>query len=208
MEKDLKTQNIAFLIAIYVGTFCLIAIANFGLEEAFRLTTLIDGQASVMIAITAFGGVLSNILPNSVKHKLIFFRLYNVLPGHRCRRICAKDSRLSLKFLQNKWSELFVQDMAEDAQNSYWYKEIYLPVRNAPEVSQAHRSFLLYRDAASGLFILLLGLSIWQCLAVYISLPSPSSWSLIPLIGIILFLILACRQSGNRMVTNAVAVRL
>ena len=161
-----------------------------------------------MATITVFGGLLSNILPNSVKHTLIFFRLYNALPGHRCQKICTKDPRLSLKHLQKKWPDLFVQDMAKSAQNSYWYKEIYFPVRNAPEVLQAHRSFLLYRDAASGLFIFMVGLLIWRCLTVYISLSSPSLWSLIPLLGVILTLILAGRQSGNRMVANAVVVRL
>ena len=45
--------------------------------------------------------------------------------------------------------------MDESEQNAYWYKEIYRPVRNSPEVLQSHRSFLLFRDAASGLFILL-----------------------------------------------------
>ena len=208
MEKDLKSQNIFSLTAIYVGTFFLIVLVNYGLEEAFILTKRLAEQAFVMATITAFGVVLSNILPNSVKHTLIFFRLRYVLPGHRCRKICANDPRVSLEQLQQKWPELFVQEMAKDAQNSYWYKEIYFPVRNAPEVLQAHRNFLLYRDAASGLFIILIGLLIWRCFTAHVLLPSPNIWVLFLLLVIVLVLILAGRQSGNRMVVNAVAVRL
>ena len=101
-----------------------------------------------------------------------------------------------------------IQDIEESAQNAYWYREIYSPVKNTPEVLQAHRSFLLYRDAASGLFIFLIGLLVWPVIAVLVSLPSPGVWSLLLLVGVILLLGQAGRQSGERMVTNAAAVGL
>ena len=98
--------------------------------------------------------------------------------------------------------------MKESEQNAYWYKKIYRPVRNSPEVLQSHRSFLLFRDAASGLFILLVGLLLWQAIAERISFPSLGTWSLVILAGVILVLCQAARQSGDRMVANAVAVAL
>ena len=208
VEKDLKTQNIASLTAIYGGTFFLVALVHWGAEEVFAITTRLAKQACVMAAITSFGAVLSNFLPNSVKHILVFFRFCNVLAGHRCKTLCKKDPRLSVEHLEKRWPELFVQDIEESAQNSYWYREIYSPVKNAPEVLQAHRSFLLYRDAASGLFILLIGLLVWPVIAVLVSLPSPGVWSLLLLVGVILLLGQAGRQSGERMVTNAAAVGL
>ena len=151
---------------------------------------------------------MSNFLPNSAKHILVFFRFHNVLPGHRCKRICEKDSRLCVEHLEKKWPELFVEDMDASAQNSYWYSKIYSPARNAPEVLQAHRSFLLYRDAASGLFILMIGLLVWRVLSNYFLLPSLGGWPLSFLLVIFLLIAQAARQSGNRMVVNAVAVSL
>ena len=208
MEKDLKAQNVASMAAIYVGTFLLLGLVEWGTSVTFARTAQLAEKEFVMATITSFGAVLSNFLPNSVKHPLVFLRFHHVLPGHRCKRICKKDPRFSMEDLENRWPELFVQDMQESAQNSYWYKEIYSPARNDPEVIQAHRSFLLSRDAASGLFILLIGLSVWHVLSVHVSLPSLGPWSLLVLAGVILLLIQAGRQSGNRMVANAVAVRL
>ena len=208
MEKDLKAQNVASMTAIYVGTFLLLGLVEWGTSVTFALTAQLAEKEFVMATITSFGAVLSNFLPNSVKHPLVFLRFHNVLPGHRCKRICKKDPRFSMEDLEKRWPELFVQDRQESAQNAYWYKEIYSSARNDPEVIQAHRSFLLSRDAASGLFILLIGLSVWHVLSVHVSLPSLGPWSLLVLAGVILLLIQAGRQSGNRMVANAVAVRL
>ena len=67
--------------------------------------------------------------------------------------------------------------MDEKEQNAYWYKEIYRPVRNEPEVLQAHRSFLLFRDAAAALFLLLLGLLFWTVLGETVAVQSVSMWS-------------------------------
>ena len=208
VEKDLKAQNFTSLAAIYVGTFVLVAVVQWGVEDVFALTAQLAKQASVMAAITSFGAALSNFLPNSLKHTLVFLRFRNVLPGHRCEQICKKDPRLSVEYLEDRWPELFVQDMQEGDQNSYWYRRIYSSARNAPEVLQAHRSFLLYRDAAAGLFVLMIGLLIWRVLAVHVSLPSLGPWSLVLLIGVICLLTQAGRQSGNRMVANAAAVGL
>ncbi len=208
MEKELKTQNNASLRAVYAGIFLLVALVHWGVEEAFTITAQLAGQVGGVAIISVFGAMLSDSLPDSVKDRLVFLRFRNALPGHRCGTLCKKDSRLSSERLGNRWPELFAQGMEESAQNVYWYNEIYTPVKNAPEVLQAHRSFLLYRDAASGLFLLLIGLLVWRVVAAFVSLPSPGVWSLLLLAGVILLLCLAGRQSGNRMVTNAAAVAL
>ena len=206
MEKDLKAQNLPSLAAIYIGTFLLMAMGQWGIGDFFAFTTQFTEQAVVMAAITVFGGILSNIFPNCVKHGFVFFRFHNVLPGHRCKKICQEDPRLSEEDLKDKWPEMFAQDMKESAQNAYWYNEIYKPVKNTHEVLQAHRHFLLYRDAASGLFIILIGLLAWCALASHFSLPAPWLLSLLLLVVVIFLLTQAGRQSGNRMVANAAAV--
>ncbi len=208
IEKDLKAQNRAALGVIYVGTFALVALIHWSAGEVFEVTSKLADQAIVMAIITCFGAILSNFLPNNAKHSIVYFRLYNVLSGHRCKKLCERDPRLAKNDLRNRWPELFTEGMKEGEQNTYWYNNIYSSVKNEPEVLQAHRSFLLYRDAASGLFILLLGALLWHGVSKYISLPSLGVWALVVLVGIILLLCRAAKQSGDRMVVNAVAVSL
>ena len=208
MEKDLKTQNVPSLTAIYVGALMLVAFVHWSVEEVFDFSLQLGQQTLLVAAITTFGGVLSNFLPNTMKHPLVYMRFHNVLSGHRCRRICTRDTRLRLEDLERKWPELFKRGMKEVDQNAYWYREIYRPVRNDPEVLQAHRSFLLYRDAAAGLSVLVLGLTLWSAASEAVPLPSVSIWSLFGVFGLVLLLCQAARQSGDRMVANAVAVTL
>lgn len=208
MEKDLKAQNAWPLTAIYVGTLLLVAVVHWGADEVFEFSLQLGEQVFVVAAITAFGGVLSNFLSNDLKHPLVYWRFRNVLSGHRCRSICKKDPRLTSGDLERRWPRLFLDAMQEVEQNAYWYKEIYRPVRNAPEVLQAHRSFLLFRDAAAGLFLLLVGIVLWKLAGEAAPVQSVSNWSAVILAGMFAALCQAARQSGDRMVANAVAVAL
>ena len=208
MKKDLKTQNLVSLTAIYVGTFFLLTLFYSSAQEVLDVSVRLVQKATLVGAVTSFGAVLSNLLPNSIKHPLVYFRLRNVLSGHRCKRICTKDPRVTVSHLENKWPDLFAKDMPENIQNSYWYHRIYKSVKNSPEVLQAHRSFLLYRDSASGLTVILVGLLIWNTIAKHVHFSPLNVWSFLMLIVIILVLCQAGRQSGDRMVTNAVVVAL
>ena len=204
----MKAQNALPLTAMYAGTFVLVALVHWGVEKVFAFSDQVGQQALIVAAITAFGGVLSHILPNNWKHPLVYWRLRNVLSGHRCRRICKKDPRLRFSDLERKWPMLFLCDMEESEQNAYWFNEIYPLVRNEPEVLQAHRSFLLFRDAATGLFLLLLGLLLWKLVGEAVPVESVSMWSAAILAGAFVLVSLAAQQSGDRMVANSVAVAL
>ena len=206
MEKDLKSQNIIPLTGIYAGVFVLLASVHWGAEKAFEVSNQLFQNGLVGMVITAFGGVLSNFLPNAAKYGLLYFRLRHQLPGHRCKHICKKDPRISFERLEQRWPELFAEEMDPSSQNSFWYSEIYWPVRNSPEVLQAHKSFLLYREAASGLFVLLIALLLSSVLASRFPSPSLGGWSFLLLVAMLLILCQAARQSGQRMVTNAVTV--
>ena len=98
--------------------------------------------------------------------------------------------------------------MKESEQNAYWFNEIYRPVRNEPEVLQAHGSFLLFRDAATGLFLLLLGLLLWRFISEIAPVQSVSMWSAAVLAATFVLVSLAARQSGDRMVANSAVVAL
>ena len=207
MEKSLKAQNNVTLSAIYVGTFAILASVQWGTQEAVALTAWL-AKAGVAAAMTSFAGVVSHLLSNSVKHTLVFLRLHNVLPGHRCRAICRTDPRFRMDDLERRWPELFAKEMQESDQNSYWYKRIYAPARDAPQVLQAHGGFLLYRDALAGLIILFVGLLGWRVAGSYWPVQHPTTWVLLVLLLISFVVGQAARQSGHRMVTNAVAARL
>ena len=208
MEQDLKSQNAWPLAAMYGGTLLVMMVLHWGVEEVFVVSLRLGEQVLFVTGITAFSGVLSNFLPNDLKHSLVYWRIRNVLSGHRCRRICKRDPRLLPDDLERRWPKLFLSEMKEDEQNAYWYREIYRPVRNAPEVLQAHRSFLLFRDAATGLFLLLMGIMLWNVIGEAMPVQSVSNWSAMLLAGVYVIVSLAARQSGNRMVANAVVVAL
>ncbi len=205
--KPLKSQNFFRLVSIYFATILILVAIQVGMEETFTVIQL-GKRALAAVVIVGLGAVLSHLLPNNVKHVLVYLRLRNVLSGYRCKRICRKDPRILYTDLEKKWPKLFLHDMKEDEQNAYWYKEIYQPVRNYPEVIQAHKDFLLYRDSAAGIFILLVSLLFWRILEEFIDLPSLSTMSLLALAIGFLALCLAAQQSGNRLVANAVTVAL
>ena len=207
-EKELKAQNVASLTAIYLGALMLMGLVEWGTEGLSAFTNELKDQLGSAVAISAFGGALSHFLPNKIKDFLLFFRVRDTLPGHRCRHLCAGDPRLSGQSLRERWPELFAKEMPNSIQNSYWYEKIYLPVRNTPQVRQSHRAFLLYRDATGGLFaIAFLGLFA-KIVSQFIELPAMGTWSLVVVLLIALFFAQSGRQSGNRMVRNAVAVSL
>ena len=196
------------LTGIYVGTFLLVALVHWGAKQVFALSDQLGQQALIVAAIGAFGGVLSHILPNNCKYSLVYWRLRNVLSGHRRRSNCEKDPRVLSGDVQRKWPALFLDEMGEYEQNAYWYKEFYRPVRNEPEVSQSHRCFLLFRDDAIGLLVLPLGLLLWKAVGEAFPVESVSMWSVGILAAIFVLVPVAARQSGDRMVANAVTVAL
>ncbi len=188
MEKDLKTQNLPSLTALYLGMLILVALVHWSIEHMFAVSLELGQQFIVVTAIASFGQVLSLFMPYSVKHVLVYFRISNVLSGHRSRRIFIRAPRLRSIDLERMWPMLFLREMKESKQNAFWYNEIYWSVRNDLEVVQAHRSFLLFRDAASGLFVLLVGLLVWKAFGEVVPVPSLNTWSVVILVGVILLL--------------------
>ena len=102
MEKDLKAQNLSSLTAIHLGALLLLAMIHWSVEVVFEVSARLAQQAFVVAAVTSFSAVLANILPNYVKHPLVYFRLRNVLSGHRCKRICLQDPRLFFRRSRKK----------------------------------------------------------------------------------------------------------
>lgn len=172
-----------------------------------KMSSLIDlavaGSGSLMLSAVLV--MLANILPQSVKHKIVFTRLKNELPACRIDRLCKKDPRINYEAVNKQWPDVFSENIDGVTRNSLWYQQIYKPVKNAREVLQAHRSFLLYRDTFSGLMLIFLATMAWSLIG-----NSEIVGEIKPMVfciqgALMILSLIAARISGNRFVVNAVA---
>lgn len=204
MEIDLKKENSKNIFLIMAASLALSAFFQLGLASMTSLINLaVIGGGSLMFSAVSL--MITNILPQSFKHKFVFTRLTNELPACRIDKLCQKDSRVEYCTIKNRWPEVFEDDILPDTRNSRWYQQIYKPVKDTKEVLQAHRTFLLYRDTFSGLLLILLATVTWS-----ITADSKILGEINPLVFLIqgsfvFFSFLAARVSGNRFVVNAVA---
>ena len=204
MENDLKKENSRNIFFIMAASLVLSVFIQF---DSKLLPSLIElavvGSGSLMLS--AILVMLANILPQSVKHKLIFTRMENELPACRIDRLCKKDSRVNYEAVKKQWPDVFSENIDGVTRNSLWYQQIYKPVKDAREVLQAHRSFLLYRDTFSGLTLIFLATIAWSLMG-----NSKIIGEINPMVfciqGTLMILsLIAARISGNRFVVNAVA---
>lgn len=204
MESDLKKENSRSIYCIMVASLVASAFFQFGAPSASNLVELaVAGSGSLIISAVLV--MIANLLPQSIKHKLIFTRFNNELPGGRVDRLCKRDPRLEYELVENRWPEVFADDIDSATRNSRWYQQIYKPVKNVSEVLQAHRSFLLYRDAFTGLLLIFLATAIWSLIG-----ESPYLGQLKPSVlmvqgALVIASLVAARIAGNRFVVNAVS---
>lgn len=204
MVGDLKQENTR---SIFLMMAASLVISAFLQLESSSLSGLIDvlvvGSGGLVLSVILV--LLANLLPQSIKHKLVFTRYKNELPGCRVDQLCQKDSRIEYDVVSQRWPEVFAEDIDKATRNSRWYQQIYKRVKGSQEVLQAHRSFLLYRDACSGLLLILLITIGWALLG-----SSEFIGEIKPVVFLIqaaltILSLVAARIAGNRFVINAVA---
>lgn len=203
MENDLKKENTRNIFFIMAASLVLSAFIQFDAKLSSLIDLAVAGSGSLMLSAVLV--MLANILPQSVKHKIVFTRLKNELPGCRIDRLCKKDSRINYEAVKKHWPDVFSENSDGVTRNSLWYQQIYKPVKNTREVLQAHRSFLLYRDTFSGLMLIFLATIAWSLIGI-----SEIVGEIKPMVffiqGALMTLsLIAARISGNRFVVNAVA---
>ncbi len=153
MDQDLKKENSRTIFLIMAASLSLSAFFQFDSTSISSFSKiLVVGSGSLMLAAVLL--MLANILPQSVKHKLVFTRLNNELPGCRIDLLCKSDPRVEYEKVNENWPDVFAEAIDGATRNSRWYHQIYKPVKDTREVLQAHRSFLLYRDTFSGLLLI------------------------------------------------------
>lgn len=205
MKKDLEKQN-NFSVAALLSAAVLVCLGfqyGFNSLPTFKegLLTGVAGAATLAVMV-----LITYLLPHDIKHKLVFTRFANEMPGARVQPLCRRDSRIVYEDVASQWPHVFDDAIAEGDRNSLWYRDIYKPVRDTYEVRQSHRSFLLYRDTFSGLFALLICTILWDFLGDPQLLGEivPAVYGVLVISS--LLALLAARNAGNRLVVNSVAV--
>ncbi|WP_445354268.1 hypothetical protein ACJJI5_12965 [Microbulbifer sp. EKSA008] len=201
-----KTQNtapLALLVLLQLLVVYCLNTASFDIN----LLTSIKEAGGVMLAIGVLASWLSYLLPTGLKNTLVFLRLRNVLPGHRFIQLVEADPRIDAQLLKEKVPDCESLSSDHKGQNSYWYREFYRPVADQHEVASTHKSYLLYRDAAT---VSLLCAAIFV-LAKLLLTESMSAFELtsgtvFPLAA--LGFALAAGNAGRRLVTTAVAISM
>lgn len=207
MSTDLKKDNNHTIFLILAAAILISAGFQIGFSELPEVSeVLIAGTASTVFSAVLV--MLTNLLPHDIKHKLVFTRPFNEMPASRIHKLTFKDPRIDSELASSRWPDVFDNEIEPEHRNSRWYQQIYKLVKDKPEVLQAHRSFLLYRDVFSGMVMLLLIAMVWQWLGDP-TLIGPLTPEVFYTLGWFTLLSqLAARFSGNRFAVNAVAAAM
>lgn len=205
-QVSLKTQNLPLLATLVIAQ---LAVAYGFSHPDFNWAGLevFTADSVAMAVITLLAALFSSLLPVSIKHKLVYLRLKNVLPGHRFMQLAANDQRIDVLSLQQKVVPLMPMEATEELQNRIWYRHIYQPLQNVPLVKDAHKVFLLWRDGmvVSLICALLLLIGIY---GVPLVAQIFNLYSLIVPFCFALTCGVAANNCGKRFVTNAVVAWL
>jgi hypothetical protein len=150
-EPYLKGRNATYLwtfVSVNVAVFlCLLlgkVLTESSLDHFWHRVTMKDGIIVASLPILAL--VLSGILGDLGKARLVFWRWTNPLPGCRVfSELIKTDPRIDARALRAKLGDFPTEP---HAQNALWFK-LYRLHSTAPRVLEAHRVYLLTRDLAT-----------------------------------------------------------
>ncbi len=205
--SNLKKDNNKQIFYILTSVILLALLVQFGVTGFEKWKEFVIASAFSPF-LTALLIMLTNLIGHNIKHKLVFTRLKNEMPGSRCHLLCKQDPRLDQADISSKWPDVFSDSTSKEDRNGLWYREIYKGVRDRPEVLQAHGNFLLYRDAFSGLIGITAVISCWDSFGPVEIIGEINPW-VYAVFGVSLVLtMVTARNSGNRFVVNAVAAAI
>src|ERR1700683_363383 len=150
-EPYLKGKNTRYLwtfISVNIAVFlCLLvskALTESSLDHFWHRVTMKDGIVIASVPILAL--VLSGILGQVGKARLVFWRWTNPLPGCRVfSQLLQTDPRIDVPALRSKLGEFPTEP---HAQNALWFK-LYRRHSTAPRSLRAQSDHLLTRDMAT-----------------------------------------------------------
>jgi hypothetical protein len=186
--------NIAIFLSVIIGR----QFASESIDHFWARVTAKDGIIAASIPIVAI--VLTGVLSDTVKARLVFWRWNYPLPGCRVfTELAKKDPRIDVALLERKHGEL---PQKPQTQNMLWYK-IYRQHKTLPSVWEAHKAYLLVRDLAilSAIFAVLF--------PVGVAFLFPGRKPALIYAGVLILQYLltarAARNYGNRFVLNVLS---
>ena len=144
--KSLKSQYMKWLIML--ATANLIVVLLFlapGFSTGANITELGNWRLLTTVVIPVVILLIANVLPHNVKCMLVYWRPLNWLPGSEAfSKYGPRDPRVDMDALEKSIGPLPTDPLK---QNVKWY-QLYKQIQNDPEILEAHRNFLMYRDMA------------------------------------------------------------
>jgi hypothetical protein len=202
-SRSLKSANFKWLVALLVTDLLFVVWLTVpGATLGATLSLLAVGRVVTTVLTPVAVLLLVNVLPHDAKSALVYWRPLGVLPGCEAfTKLGPADQRINMEALKKKLGALPTDPRA---QNETWF-HLFKEVKHEPEIEEAHRLFLLYRDMAV-LSILLVVLA--PVAAYYAGAPTHVIW-LLPGGFAIQYLAaaLSARWSGERFVANVLAVQ-
>lgn len=145
-NASLKSKNSVWLWGVVAAdalAFVAIVVPT-SLDQAASLLagSRIAGASIAPVAVL----LLTSLLPSEAKAVLVYWKLSDVLPGHRAFSVYAhEDPRIDVERVRAVVGA-FPDSPRE--QNTLWYR-LFKKVEGNVEIAQAHRHFLLFRDLAA-----------------------------------------------------------
>lgn len=201
-ERSLKSLNMKWLVLLAAADvlFVLLFVAP-DLPSGVTLTQIGIGRVLTTTVMPVVVLLIVNVLPHDVKSMLVYWRPLGVLPGCEAfTKYGPRDPRIDMAALRKNVGALPTESTE---QNSKWYK-LYKQVPNEPEVQEAHKLFLMYRDMA----VLSLPLVVLVPLSLNVAGVSNSTLVLAAGLFVVQYLLtaLSARWSGIRFVCNVLAI--
>lgn len=203
-EPDLKGKNPLYLwsfVAVNSAVF-LSVIINKGLPQSLQPITQTWSQVSakngiIAVCIPVIVIVLSGVLGDTMKARLIFWRWRDPLPGCRAfSALVASDPRIDIKALTVKHGKF---PRSPSAQNALWYK-LYREHKTKPMIWSSHQVYLLTRDLAAMAACVAILFSTGAAL-VLVSWKTCAGYAIMLILQYVI-IARAARNYGNRFVLN------
>jgi hypothetical protein len=147
-NKSLKRQNAPAVAGVLLADTMILAVAS---AWPFDLQSLgwreqVAGRAVIAAVVPVAVLLLASLLPSTIKAVLVFWRLRDVLPGHRAfTKATLSDPRIDVSRLQKHVGQF---PTTPKEQNATWYR-LFKKVEQDPSIQHAHGQYLLLRDIAS-----------------------------------------------------------
>lgn len=201
-ERSLKSLNMKWLVLLAAADVLVVLLfVAPDLLNGVTLTQIGIGRVLATTVIPVVVLLIVNVLPHDVKSMLVYWRPLGVLPGCEAfTKYGPRDPRIDMAALKKNVGALPTESTE---QNSKWYK-LYKQVPNEPEVQEAHKLFLMYRDMA----VLSLPLVALVPLSLNVAGAPNSTLALAAVLFVVQYLLtaLSARWSGIRFVCNVMAI--